>query len=114
MKLRALHNGLIVRPLEKTNSKGYVEESTSWGFEIQADKNGQGQGNGAFERTISRAHWAEVLVIGDECEEIEVGDFVCIEPQMWTNTFELDGITARKTDESKIIAVQKEEPNLFI
>jgi hypothetical protein len=114
MKLRALHNGLIVRPLQDTNSKGYLEEETAWGFSVQAGLDGQKAGHGAFDRSLKRAAWAEVLVIGNECEEVVVGDFICIEPQMWTNTFDLNGIMARKTDETKVLAITKEEPNLYI
>ena len=114
MKLRALHDGIIVRPLLKTNIKGYTEEETKWGFTVEANTDGQGAGHGAFDRSIKLASWGEVMVIGNEVEEIEVGDFVCIEPQMWTNTFDLNGVGCRKTDESKILAVSKEEPDLYI
>ncbi len=114
MTMRALHNGLLVRPLQETNSKGYVEEQTAWGFKVHACKDGQGAGHTAFDRSLKRGAWAEVIVTGNECEEIEVGDFICVEPQMWTNTFDLNGVMVRKTDETKVLAITKEEPNLYI
>ena len=74
----------------------------------------QGKDHGAFDRALQKGRWAKVLTIGPDCKEIKVGDFVCIEPQMWTNAFEYDGVQIRKTDESKVMMVSKEEPDVRI
>jgi len=114
MKLRCIRNGILFAFLQKTNQKGYFEDETSWGFTISADKNGQGQGHGAFDRSIKEGRWAKVLVVGNECQEVEVGDYICVEPAMWTNSFDYDGVAIRKTDESKVMIVSKEKPEIRI
>lgn len=114
MKLRCIRNGILFAFLQNTNSKGYFEDQTSWGLKIVADKDGQGAGHGSFDRSISQGRWAKVLVVGNECDEVQVGDYICIEPQMWTNSFEYDGVQIRKTDESKVMIISKEKPNVFL
>jgi len=114
MKLRCIRNGILFAFLQNANSKGYFEEETNWGFKITADKDGQRAGHEAFDRTISKGRWAKVLVIGNECEEVEVGDFVCLEPNMWTNSFTHDGIAIRKSDETKIMIISKDKPDVLV
>lgn len=114
MKLRCIRNSILFAFLQQTNSKGYFEDETNWGFKIAADKNGQGAGNGAFDRSLSKGRWAKVLVIGNDCEEVQVGDYICVEPQMWTNSFDYDGVAIRKTDESKVMLISKEKPDVRI
>jgi hypothetical protein len=114
MKLRCIRNGILFAFLQGANSKGYFEEKTKWGFTIAADDNGQGVGNDAFTRSIEKGRWAKVLVIGNECEEVKVGDYVCLEPNMWTNSFTHDGIAIRKSDESKIMIISEEKPDVRI
>ena len=114
MKLRCIRNGIIFALLQKTNQKGYFEDETKWGFVIQADKDGQKAGHGAFDRSVAEGRWGKVLVIGRECENVNVGDYVCVEPQMWTNSFDFDGISVRKTDESKVMIVSKEKPEISL
>ena len=58
---------------------------------------------------MNKGRWGKVLAIGNECEEIQVG-----EPQMWTNSFEYDGVPIRKTDESKVMIVSKEKPSVYV
>ena len=114
MKLRCIRNGILFAFLQGTNHKGYFEDETSWGFKIAADEDGQRAGHNAFDETVSKGRWAKVLVVGNECEEVEVGDYVCLEPNMWTNSFKHDGVAIRKSDESKVMIISKEKPEVRI
>ena len=114
MKLRALRNNFLFALIEKQNSKGYFVEQTSWGFELTEDKNPHGLGHAAFDRSVKQGRWGKVLTIGPECEYVEVGDYICLEPQMWTNSFTYDGIMIRRSDETKVMLISKEKPDVFI
>ena len=110
MKLRCLRNGILFVLLQKINEKGMFMEETTWGFEIMPGQNIKEKQHDGFHRTIDIGRWGKVLTVGPECEEVVVGDYVCVEPQMWTNAFKYDGIQIRKTDESKIMLISKEKP----
>lgn len=111
MKLRAIKNSILFAFLQKENQKGYFQEETKWGFTITADKSQQKKG---FDEAVKFGRWAKVLLTGPDCKEVETGDYVCLEPQMWTNGFKYDGIKIRKSDEDKIMIISKEMPDVFI
>jgi galactose mutarotase-like enzyme len=111
MKLRAIRNSILFAFLQKENNKGYFQEETKWGFTIAADKSRQKSG---FDQSVKEGRWAKVLLVGPECEEVKTGDYVCLEPQMWTNGFQYDGIKIRKSDESKVMIISKEMPDVFL
>lgn len=112
MKIRCIRNGILFALLQSANAKGYFEERTKSGIVIAADKNGQGQGHEAFDRSVKMGRWGRVLAIGNECEDVKVGDYICVEPQMWTNSFDYDGVPIRKTDEDKVMLISEERPDV--
>lgn len=114
MKLRCLRNGILFALIERVNEKGVFMEQTKWGFQIMPGGNVQDKQHDGYYRSIDRGRWGKVLTIGPECEEVVVGDYICIEPQMWTNAFKHDEIQIRKTDESKVMLISKEKPEVRI
>lgn len=114
MKLRCLHDGFLFAFLQEKVKGGLFVESTDWGFQIDPMKDRQKEGNDAFNRSLQEARWAKILTVGPECEEVEVGDYVAIEPMMHTNAFEHDGVKIYKSDESKVLIISKEKPNVHI
>jgi hypothetical protein len=114
MKLRCLHDGILFAFLQSTNAKGYFVEKTNWGFELAAPTDAQRAGNNVFNRTLQEGRWARVLTIGPECKTVEVGDYICVEPMMWTNSFTHDSVRIYKTDESKVMLISKEKPDTLV
>lgn len=114
MKLRCLRNNILFVLLQRTNKKGVFIDETKWGFQIVPGTDFQGRDNAAFSNALQEGRWAKVLTVGPECEEIKPGDYICVEPQMWTNAFTYDGIKIRRTDESKVMLISKEKPDVRI
>ena len=114
MKLRCIRDGILFALLERVNVKGMFMEETKWGFQVMPGGNVNQKQHDGFYRSIDRGRWGKVLTIGPDCKEVKVGDYVCVEPQMWTNAFEYDGIQIRKTDETKIMLISKEKPEVRI
>lgn len=52
--------------------------------------------------------WGKVLAVGDECEEVKVGDYILIEALQWTTGFTHDEIKVWRTTEEKVIAVSED------
>ena len=114
MKLRCLRNGILFAFIQNETGHGLFEEKTNWGFTMTPGSYLHGKDKENFDRALQVGRWAKVLTIGPECEEVEVGDYVCIEPTMYTNAFMHDGIKIRKSDESKVMLISKEKPNVFV
>ncbi len=114
MKLRCLRNGFLFAFLQNETAHGLFEEKTAWGFTMTPGSYLRGKDNPRYNDAMQKARWAKVLTIGPECEEVEVGDYVCVEPTMYTNAFVHDGIKIRKSDESKVMLISKEKPNVFV
>ncbi len=53
----------------------------------------------------STSRWAQVTHVGPEVEEVKVGDFILIEPGMWTSGFWIGTTRLWKTDESKVMVI---------
>lgn len=64
------------------------------------------------ENQVGKARWAKVLLTGPDVKELEVGDFILIEPLRWTTALDLDntGEEFWMTDEKSVMAVSKEYP----
>ena len=112
MKLRCIRNGILFVLLEPMTSSGHFIEKTKWGLEITPFNSKQSR---SFSNTIrDRGRWGKVLTIGPECKNVKVGNYICVEPNMWTNSFTYDGIQIRKTDESKVLLISEEKPDIYI
>lgn len=114
MKFRALRNTFLFAFLQNQNRHGWFEEQTDWGFNVLAHKDPNKEGHAAFDRTLKQGRWGKVLLIGPKCETVKVGDYVCLEPMMWTNGFDHDGISIHKSDETKVMLISEEKPNIFV
>lgn len=105
MAIRCIRDGIIFTFLDKENAKGTFMEKTKSGIEIIPGVASAGERN-------SMGRWALVLAIGPGCKEVKLGHYICIEPQAWTNSLVYDGVKIRKTDESKVMIVSKEKPDV--
>lgn len=113
MKYRCIRNGILFAFLQQRTRKGTFVDQTSWGFQHGMFKDLNREGHNPLQRALKEGRWAKVLMIGPECEQVNVGDYICIEPLMHTNAFEYDGVKIHKTDESKVMLISKEKPNIF-
>lgn len=102
------HNILFVF-LQKTNKAGSFVETTSWGFEMSHDEAAH------FENTAKNGRWAKVVSCGPDVnrEEIAPGQYIFIEPLMWTTGMTFDGVKIWKTDPTKVMLVSDDFPEVF-
>jgi hypothetical protein len=97
-KLRCPKTRVLFQFLQNTGKNGFVQ-STDWGFEIKRET-----------ETVTAPRWAEVKVVGKDVKAVKPGDFILIEPMMWTLSFEFEKEKYWATAEEKLIAVSAERP----
>lgn len=114
MKYRCLRNGILFAFIQPRTKKGTFIEQTSWGFQHGMLQDLHREGRSSLDRALNEGRWGKVLMVGHECEEVKVGDYICIEPLMHTNAFEYDGVKIHKTDESKVMLISKEKPSVYV
>ena len=83
----------------QTNSAGSFDNKTEWGFEIKKATD-----------DLQTPRWAEVKVIGKDVKYVKPGQFILIEPSMWTLSFTHENQKYWATAEHKLIAVSDERP----
>lgn len=98
-KLRCQKQRIIFQFLEDTTG-GKFSPTTSWGFEIKRPTEDH-----------KEARWAEVKLVGKDVKHVVPGDFVFIEPLMWTLNFQYEGQKYWATDEVKVLGVSKTRPS---
>lgn len=81
------------------NSAGTFDNTTEWGLIVKDAV-----------QDVGKSRWGEVTHIGPSVKDVQVGDYILIEPMMWSLNLKIDGDTFWNTDESKVMAVTKEEP----
>lgn len=102
MELRALKKSVVFQFLDDTTNKfGMFQDKTSSGIILTADHKIQKKGR-----------WAKVFKVGDEVPGIVPGDYVFLQPLMWTTFFIFEGQKYWKSDVSKVLAISKEEPDI--
>lgn len=100
MTLRALNNTILFQFVTETSgSQGRFSDRTSSGIFIARTS----------DSTQKIARWGKVTHIGPDVVGINVGEFVYIEPLMWSFGTEVDGVKLWKTDDTKVIAVTSDE-----
>jgi len=57
----------------------------------------------------TRARWAKVVAIGNKVKDFSVDDIVLIEALQWTTEVRFDGKSYWKSDDTKVIAIGKDE-----
>lgn len=66
------------------------------------------------DKQLDASRWGVVVAVGTEVEYVSKGDFVLIEHLKWTEGLEIENTKVWFTDESQIIAVTDEKPELSI
>jgi len=98
-KLRPLGNAVLFQFLDDTGGeKGQFVERTRSGIILPTMKSEQ-----------KRERWARVVAAGPEALNISTGNFIMIEPLMWTSNEVFDGQKIWKTDSTKILMVTSDE-----
>lgn len=97
--LLPLHKDVLVSNME------FGERTTQGGIVLLSD-NGKTHG--------IKPRWAKVYAIGPEQNDVEVGDWICIEHGRWTRVLVIEDDNGtydiQKVDLDAILLVSKEEP----
>ena len=102
MKLKILGNKILFKFVQEVID-GKFKANTNWGFELKTHS-----------EDAKFARWGHVLNLGEEVKDIAIGDYILIEPLMWTPHMELDNSKVWGTNRDKIIAVSKHKPEGLI
>ena len=54
--------------------------------------------------------WGEVIAVGNEQQDVSVGQYVMVAHGRWSRGFELNGETVRTVDPNDVLGIQDEEP----
>lgn len=96
---KAYGQKIIFQFLEHATGKGFTNK-TAWDFEVKT-----------HEDNAKNPRWAVVVLVGpDVPAHIQPGNFVMIEPLMWTHGFEVDTVKYWATDHAKVIGAVTEKP----
>lgn len=98
-KIRCPKQRIIFQFIGDTQSGNFVPK-TEWGFEIKRATEDH-----------KEPRWGEVKVVGKDVKHVVTGDYVLIEPLMWTLNFQYEGEKYWATDEVKVLAVSKTRPS---
>lgn len=94
-KLRPLGNTILFKFLDQTGgSKGAFSERTRSGLIIPQ-----------LQSTQKGERWGEIIAVGDDVTEVAVGDYILIEPLMWTPGEVFEGEKVWKTNHDKVMVV---------
>jgi co-chaperonin GroES (HSP10) len=94
-KLQPIGITILFQFLDETNgAHGSFSERTRSGLIIPT-----------LSTTQKGERWGKVIAVGPKVEGILPGDFVMVEPLMWTRRVELDGENIWKTNTDKIMMV---------
>lgn len=98
MNLRLTKERILFQFLDSTTN-GNFKNQTAWGFEFQRK-----------EDEIKEARWGRVTKIGANVTQVAPGQYILIEPMMWTTGVDLDGSTYWATAEEKVLLVSDDHP----
>jgi hypothetical protein len=102
MQLKPLGKNIIFRFLEEASGGGFVPSS---GGLIQLVKQNLDHNR--------EPKWGQVILIGPAVNpEIQIGDYILIEPLMWTPGFDVEDLKCWKTDSDKVMIVSTEVPDI--
>lgn len=59
------------------------------------------------------SRWGRVTHVGSDVEDVNVDDYILIEPGKWTSGFYVDGVRFWKTDEDRVLAVSDEPAHTY-
>lgn len=101
-EINVLEDGIIFKFLEEISGQSF-DNKTSWGFEIK-DKTDD----------FKRPRWAQALKLGPTVKHVKENDFILIENLQWTSGLEYYGDKFWKTNESRVIMISEDKPNLAL
>jgi len=96
--LRPLNNSVLFKFLDETSgAQGSFSERTRSGLYVPKLKN-----------TQKGERWGEVLAVGPTADGVAVGDYILIEPLMWTMGEKFEDIKIWKTNTDVIMAISND------
>jgi co-chaperonin GroES (HSP10) len=93
---KPLRDGILVRNMD------FGEQKTASGLIVLSD---DGKAGGIHPR------WGEVIAVGNEQLDVQVGQYVMVAHGRWSRGFELNGETVRTVDPKDVLGIQDEEPD---
>ena len=93
---KPLRDGILVRNMD------FGERKTASGLIVLSDN---GKVGGIHPR------WGEVIAVGNEQLDVQVGQYVMVAHGRWSRGFELNGETVRTVDPKDVLGIQDEEPD---
>ena len=93
---KPLRDGILVRNMD------FGERKTASGLIVLSD---DGKTGGIHPR------WGEVIAVGNEQLDVQVGQYVMVAHGRWSRGFELNGETVRTVDPKDVLGIQDEEPD---
>ena len=98
--IRPLHDNVFISDME------FGEQFTAAGLIVKSDN---GKTNGIHPR------WGKVFAIGPDQEDVQVGDWICVEHGRWSRTVEWESesgetIEVRLVDKKAIMLISDEKP----
>jgi hypothetical protein len=102
IKYSVVKDSILFKFVEDTG-KGFFKNKTSWGFEVVKKQD-----------DTKYARWGEVLAVGKKVKNVQVGQYILIEPLMWTLGVEHNGQKFWATNEEKVMLVSKEIPEIHL
>jgi co-chaperonin GroES (HSP10) len=100
MTISPIQNKVIFKFLQETHRNGFINVTKS-GIIVQAP----------FDDPKT-PRWGSVIKVGEDVKKVKAGDYILIEPLMWTEFFiDDDGGKSWSTDETKIMAKNDVAPD---
>lgn len=96
--MKAISKQIIFTFFQDVSNRAF-ENSTDWGFVIRNPT-----------EDVKIARWGKALSVGNLVTKVKEGDYILIEPLMWTPHYEYEGNRYWNTSEDKVVAVHKLEP----
>ena len=93
---KPLRDGILVRNMD------FGERKTASGLIVLSD---DGKVGGIHPR------WGEVIAVGNEQLDVQVGQYVMVAHGRWSRGFELNGETVRTVDPKDVLGIQDEQPD---
>lgn len=98
-EFKPLRDGILVRNME------FGEQRTASGLIVMSD---DGKTSGIHPR------WGEVIAVGNEQHDVQIGQYVLVAHGRWSRGFELNGETVRTVDPNDVLGIQDEAPDTTI
>ena len=96
---KPLRDGILVRGME------FGDQVTDGGIIVLSD---DGKNTGIHPR------WAEVIAVGEQQQDVKVGQYILAPHGRWSRGFELNGETVRTVDPKDVLGIQDEAPESTI